>query len=257
MINTVEVGGRAFSVVSHADGPELEAAAQGEDFLRQWPQSMFHDPVAAEHYPTMFGRYPDFQFYIQDAAGTVVASGNSIPLAWNGTLDDLPTGWDDGLTRGALGVLSGVEPNTLCAIQAMISGRSLGQGLGAVPVQTMRTLAMAAGFDALIAPVRPSYKERYPLTEIGRYVTWTREDGMLFDPWLRVHQRAGASIMKVAPESMTISGTVADWETWAEMSFPSSGDYIVPGALAPVTMDVENDRGRYVEPNVWMLHALT
>ncbi|MEA2023839.1 MAG: hypothetical protein U9N79_06035 [Actinomycetota bacterium] len=127
----------------------------------------------------------------------------------------------------------------------------------AAPVQTMRNLAVDAGIDALIAPVRPSYKERYPLTDIQRYVTWTRGDGMLFNPWLRVHQRVGASIMKVARESMTISGTVADRETWAEMRLPSSGDHIVPGALAPVKMDVENDRGRCVEPNVWMLHALT
>ncbi|MEA3509944.1 MAG: GNAT family N-acetyltransferase, partial [Actinomycetota bacterium] len=173
-MHTVDVGGRAFTVVSHAECPDLETAAQGEDFLAQWPQFMFHDAVAAEHYPTMFARYPGFQFYIQDDDGTVVVSGNSIPLAWNGTSDDLPTGWDDGLTRGALGVLGGVEPNTLCAIQATLSARFVGQGLGAMPVRAMRNLALDAGFDALIAPVRPSYKARYPLTDIGRYATWRR-----------------------------------------------------------------------------------
>jgi hypothetical protein len=121
----------------------------------------------------------------------------------------------------------------------------------------MRKLALDAGFDALIAPVRPSDKARYPLTPIERYITWTRDDGMFLDPWLRVHQRAGASIVRVAPESMMVSGTISDWETWTEMRFPESGDYVIPGGLVPVAIDTELDRGRYAEPNVWMLHSLT
>ena len=55
---------------------------------------------------------------------------------------------------------------------------------------------------------------------------------------------------------MTIAGTVADWERWAGMSFPDSGDYVVPGALTLVSIDREADLGVYVEPNVWMLHRL-
>jgi len=35
---------------------------------------------------------------------------------------------------------------------------------------------------------------------------------------------------------------------------PGSGDYIVPGALVPVTVDCGRNEGRYVEPNVWMKH---
>lgn len=40
------------------------------------------------------------------------------------------------------------------------------------------------------------------------------------------------------------------------MRFPESGEYIVEGALVPVEMDVERDRGTYVEPNVWMVHEV-
>ena len=49
----------------------------------------------------------------------------------------------------------------------------------------------AHGLDALIAPVRPTWKERYPLTPIERYVLWRREDGLPYDPWLRTHERVG------------------------------------------------------------------
>lgn len=255
-MRSLEVDGKQLIISTHAERPELEDAAQGEDFLRQWPQFMFHDPVAAEHYPTMYELCPDFQFYIEDEDGTLVANGNSIPVAWAGTPDDLPDGWDDGLTRGALGARHGIPANALCALQATASANFVGRGLGAALVQTMRMLAIDAGFDALIAPVRPSDKARYPLTPIERYVSWTRADGMLSDPWLRVHQRIGASIVRVAPQSMAISGTVSDWENWTGMRFPESGDYVVPDALVPLVVDVEQDQCRYIEPNVWMVHPL-
>ena len=54
---------------------------------------------------------------------------------------------------------------------------------------------------------------------------------------------------------MRIVGTVAEWEEWVGMALPDSGDFIVPAALAPVTIDREADPGVYIEPAVWMLHA--
>jgi hypothetical protein len=50
----------------------------------------------------------------------------------------------------------------------------------------MRTIAERQGLTHLVAPVRPSLKERYPLAPIERYVQWRREDGQLLDPWMRV-----------------------------------------------------------------------
>jgi hypothetical protein len=38
------------------------------------------------------------------------------------------------------------------------------------------------------------------------------------------------------------------------MVFPDDGEYVVPGALAPVTF--ADGRGLYVEPNVWMRHPV-
>jgi hypothetical protein len=46
----------------------------------------------------------------------------------------------------------------------------------------MAELARRQGLEALIAPVRPSWKERYPLVPIERYAGWRRADGLLFDP---------------------------------------------------------------------------
>jgi hypothetical protein len=66
--------------------------------------------------------------------------------------------------------------------------------------------------------------------------------------------RLGGEILGVCAESMTIEGSVAEWEEWAAMPFPETGRYVVPGALVPVAIDRVRDRGRYVEPNVWVRH---
>ena len=72
---------------------------------------------------------------------------------------------------------------------------------------------------------------------------------------MRVHARLGARIVKPCHEAMKITGTVADWEKWTGLRFPQSGRYVVPGALEPVNVNIEADRGTYVEPNVWMYHS--
>ena len=118
----------------------------------------------------------------------------------------------------------------------------------------MRTIAQRQGLSHLVAPVRPSFKEHYPLTDIATYVHWRREDGQLFDPWMRVHERLGARVSTPLPESLLITGTVAEWESWTKMAFPQTGDYVFPEGLATVHIDREQNRGTYWEPNVWLVH---
>ncbi len=123
-------------------------------------------------------------------------------------------------------------------------------------VQTMSALGTAHGLADLIAPVRPSWKERYPLTAIERYAGWRRPDRLPFDPWMRVHARLVAEVVGPEPRSLRITGTVAEWERWTGLAFPESGDYVFPRGLAPVWIDREADLGIYFEPNVWMRHRL-
>jgi len=78
----------------------------------------------------------------------------------------------------------------------------------------------------------------------------------LFDPWMRVHERLGATILKPEPHSLRITGTVTEWEGWTQMTFPESGNYWFPRGLATVAINRAADRGRYWEPNVWMHHRL-
>ena len=118
----------------------------------------------------------------------------------------------------------------------------------------MRAIAGAHGLAELVAPVRPPLKASYPLAPMERYAGWRRADGALLDPWLRVHERLGAEVVRIAPRTLVIVGTVAEWEEWTGMRFPDSGPYVVPGALQPVLIDHGRDEGRYDDPNVWMRH---
>ena len=86
------------------------------------------------------------------------------------------------------------------------------------------------------------------------YIALRRADGLPDDAWLRTHVRIGGSIVKVAPCSMTIVGTIAEWSRWTGTSFARSGEVEVEGALAPVLVSIEQDHAVYVEPNVWVRH---
>jgi hypothetical protein len=73
--------------------------------------------------------------------------------------------------------------------------------------------------QALIIPIRPSEKHKYPLASMDDYIAWKNEDGLPFDAWLRVHARAGGKVIKVCHESKTIRGSRAEWEAWTSSVF--------------------------------------
>jgi hypothetical protein len=194
---------------------------------------------------------PDFQFHVVDGE-EIVARARSIPVRWDGTVADLPTGIDGAIARG----FDEGDANVLCALVIMVPRAVQGRGASRTALEAMVSIARRHGLGAVIAPVRPSWKERYPLAPIERYAAWRRDDGLLFDPWLRVHERLGGETLKAEPRSLRITGAVAAWQEWTGLAFPESGDYVFPGGLATVSIDREADLGRYWEPNVWMRHSV-
>ena len=145
-------------------------------------------------------------------------------------------------------------PSALMAIAISVAPHHQGRQLSSRMIRSFADNARAAGLGRVIAPVRPTWKERYPLVPIERYMEWRREDGSHFDPWLRVHERVGGEIVAPAVRSMFIRAPVADWEEWTAFSFPADGEYVFPGGLA--TLVVEDGIGTHAEPNVWVLHAV-
>lgn len=233
--------------------PDLEARARSLDAA--FPEFIHHDAVVTRHWERLYTDFAPFQIVVCER-GEVVAAGNSVSVYWDGTTKGLPEGLDAALERSMGDAEEYRDPNVVSAILAVVSRENGGRGLSRVVLQGMKAAAAESGLGALIAPVRPTLKHLYPLTPMDRYARWERPDGLPFDPWLRVHRRLGAEILCVAPRSMLITGKISEWEDWTGLRFPESRPYVVPGALSPVSMDVEADSGTYEEPNVWTRHAV-
>jgi GNAT superfamily N-acetyltransferase len=239
-------------IVTTADRPDLDDQARAA--LRGvWPEFIFHDSLVAAYLERVEAYFPRYDVLLL-ARGEVVAGGWGVPLLWNVTAAALPDGYDGAMIRAVEGHENSVEPDTLCVMAAAVKPGHQGTGLAGRVLTALRERAVSDGLRRVIAPVRPALKARYPLTPMTQFARWARGDGLHLDPWIRTHQRLGARILRPAPRSMVITGTVAEWEDWAKMAFPQTGRYVVPDALDLVRIDRAADRGTYSETNLWMRH---
>ena len=228
---------------------------KGDNIVVQvWPEFILHDAVANEYFFQLYEVFPEFQYWLLDGE-EIVGIGNSIPILWKDKLNELPEeGWDWALEKGFRDKEKDRIPNILCAMSITINPKYQGKGVSKEMIKSMVQIGKKSNLESLIIPVRPTLKKDYPLVDMKRYINWKRDDGLPFDPWLRVHEKFGGEIIKVCSKAMRISGKISDWEGWTGMKFPNSGEYIIPGALKPVNFDKEKDEGLYVEPNVWVVH---
>jgi GNAT superfamily N-acetyltransferase len=219
-------------------------------FLDVWPEYNLHGNHG-EVFGSLFPQHASVQVLLYDSSlERLVARGRTVPFRWDGSLDDLPAGID-ALGRRALE--DSGPATTLSALAAEVAPERQGRGLSRLVLEAMAAVAHQAGLAPLVAPVRPNRKDRYPLIPIDQYARWKRSDGLPFDPWLRVHARLGATMLRPEPESLQIEAPVGDWERWTGMEFPEDGLYVFPAGLAP--LHVADGIGSYWEPNVWMIHG--
>jgi GNAT superfamily N-acetyltransferase len=173
-------------LLTWAERPDL--AERGPESKAVWPEYNLHGDVFDRWWTPLLEELPEYQFALyDDAADVVVAEAHTGPLAWDGDDGSLPAGIDDALERVVSGRRAGGDVDTLCAFAAEVDPNARRRGLAAELLRGMRQLAGRHELRRLIAPVRPSWKERYPLAPIERYVGWRREDGQLLDPWMRLH----------------------------------------------------------------------
>jgi GNAT superfamily N-acetyltransferase len=244
------------SIVTVAERPDL--AQRIFDVPDNWPPFMLEDPIGGVYYGKLPTAFPEFQLVAIDDADVPMAKLHTIPFRWEGDEDALPDrGWEAILQQGFDDQAAGREPNAVSFLEALISPELRGQGLSRELVKAGRANAQRHGVADVVAPVRPAGKAHEPRTPMTEYAARVRDDGLPFDPWLRVHVRLGARIVKVCPLSMVIPGTLAQWREWTGLPLESSGDVEVDGALVPVQVSVEHGYAVYAEPNVWVHHKLT
>jgi GNAT superfamily N-acetyltransferase len=223
-----------------------------------WPDFMTRDPVANALYWQVAETFPHLCAVATDETDAVVATGRAMAFRLDlPNRGELPDGGLDRVTIWAFNdKLAGRTPDIVSAVEIAIGRAHQGTGLSHRMLATLRDAARLAGFTRLVAPVRPNAKHQYPHLPMAEYIAMTRGDGLPADPWLRVHVRAGGRILRPAPASMVMVGSLAEWREWTGLPFDRTGEVIVPEALVPVHCAVEHDHAVYVEPNVWVEHDL-
>lgn len=239
-------------IVTRADRPDLHNTAAAV-FKERWPEFIFHDEIPKKYMGRVAQYFSRFDIMVLEH-DVVVAGGWGVPIPWNGEVGDLPSGYDDALVRAVRAREAGTPATALSFMAVAVGSAHDKRGLATVVLQELTRRAQEAGLVHVIAPLRPTWKHRYPTVPMDEYAAWTRSDGLSIDPWIRTHQRMGARVLGPAPSSMVIEGTIAEWEEWTGMVFPDTREYVVPEALNLVSIDRESDRGVYVEQNLWVQH---
>lgn len=221
-----------------------------------WGTFMQYNRVADAHYFQSIESFPELCLVATTDDGVVVGDAHAVRLAFGGPGRETfpPGGYEQALVWMHHDLKRGAPTNAACALNISVATSLQGQGLSGHLLGTLRHAA--AGLDRLIAPVRPTWKDREPRTPMAEYAARVREDGLPYDPWLRTHVRLGGRIVGVAPTSWLIAGTLAEWRSWTGLPFDVDGPVDVPHALAPVVCDVSADYAIYVEPGVWVDHDL-
>ncbi|MFB7866283.1 N-acetyltransferase [Streptomyces sp. NPDC056069] len=246
-------------ITTLAERPELEGRMWNMKDL--WPEYMMYDPVGWSHMGRIVAEFPEYVLVATDgvAGADVVARGFSVPFELRAKgRGELPaTGWDQVLLWAFSDLRHGRTPDTVSAIEITVATSALGNGVSHRMLAAMRANTQRLGFAELVAPVRPNAKHLEAASSIHEYAFRTREaDGLPHDPWLRVHVRAGGTVEKVAPASMTVGGSVEQWREWTGLPFDTDGPVEVEGALVPVHCEASRGYAVYVEPNVWVRHAI-
>jgi len=149
-----------------------------------------------------------------------------------------------------------IQPNALCLLAANIDPQARGHGLAQQLIDRAKQAARDLGFKDVIAPVRPTLKREFPFHSMNDYIQKRSDTGEMYDPWLKVHVKAGGQVTNVCHESVKISASLNKWRDWTKMSLATSGDHIIPEGLAPLKVDIYRGVGIYTEPNVWVRYKL-
>jgi len=221
-----------------------------------WGPIGFLNYTAAHHsfYDDLLEEFAAFQLCLVDSATNYpVAVACCVPVACSGP-DELPAeGWDWLVERAASD--RSRKANMLGALAISVPSVHRGKGYARMMIQALRALSERQGFDGLIAPVRPTRKDLHPLVPIHDYMTWTDDKGRIFDPWLRAHLSEGGRVVRACERSMVVEEPLGFWETWAGRRLDTTKDFILDGALVPISVDPDRQIGRYEEPNIWVAYG--
>ena len=112
-------------LVRYADRPDLLERRFEHALGVTFPEYMQHNDPGNLYWGRLYDDFPDFQVALLDG-DELVAEAHALPVAWDGTLEDLPSGWDEAFVRG---MTSDREPTVLSALAISVLPERQGQRL--------------------------------------------------------------------------------------------------------------------------------
>jgi GNAT superfamily N-acetyltransferase len=223
-------------------------------FAEGFPAFIAADQEVKRHIGRVRELFEALDIILVDEDDEPVATGWGVPISWSGEVAELPTSFADCLRRAVELSDASQAADTFVICGGVVHPAHKGTGAAQELVRALCETAESSGLPRVVAPLRPTRKHLYPLFDIDSYAGWVREDGLPWDPWLRLHVRLGGQVVGLLPNAQTMTGTVAQWEEWTGLAMPASGTYVIPNGLSPLHIDIARDVGTYVEPNIWVRH---
>ena len=233
--------------------------------LKQVPKGQYRDAIK-NAFPPIIGEsqviknnwskleiyYPEFQLLLLSKTDELIGMMNTVPFQFNESLSLLPDrGWDWMLRKGIADYENKNEANYLGGLQIIVRNKFQSQGFSKVILSYAKRLILDSKFENLVIPIRPTKKHEFPSMPMLEYMN-LKTESTIYDPWIRTHLTGGAEVIKVCEQSMKMEGNIEFWEKMLGKKIHESGSYHLSGALNLIKIDVENNKGEYVEPNIWI-----
>jgi len=219
---------------------------------KAFPTILSKSEVIKTYWSRLEKYFPAYQLYLLAADGDLIGFINTVPFHFSNHLSDLPdSGWDWMLTKGIADFENSLSPNLLGGLQVIVRDKYQKAGYSKRILNYAKQIYKSSNFSNLVIPIRPTKKHTFPEMPMADYLN-KKEENEIFDPWVRTHVKGGAEIIKVCNQSMSVRGDIPFWETILDKKIYKSGSYKLDGALELINIDIQNNMGEYIEPNIWV-----
>ena len=219
---------------------------------KAFPAIIGESSVIKNYWTKLEKYYPELQLFLISSEGELIGFINTIPFKFSKDLSRLPDrGWDWMFTKGMTDYIENLKANYLGGLQVIVRKKFQGKGYSKVVLNHAKNFILKSSYENLVISIRPIRKHNFPTMPMSEYLN-IKEEHKVYDPWIRTHINGGAEVIKVCEKSMIMTGNIKFWETMLDMKISNSGQYILSGALSMITIDVEKNKGEYIEPNIWV-----
>jgi len=230
----------------------IQRAQYEQAVIKAFPPIISESPVIKKNWSKLEKYFPEYQQFLISSDGQLVGFINAIPFHFQDPLDQLPqNGWDWMFEKGITDYENKLAPNYLGGLQVIVRMEYKKLGFSKEILNHAKTVFKSSNLLNLVIPIRPTKKHKFPEMPMSIYID-LKEHNEIYDPWIRTHVKGGAQIIKICDQSMMMNGDIKFWESMLNREISESGKYKLDGALELITIDLENNWGQYIEPNIWI-----